>query len=54
MLEGNEETSSYHFTFVHHQEEKVGSLSKILYFVKSNVLDILMHIFEMSLNSSML
>lgn len=45
MLEGNEETSSYRFGLLHQQEEKVVSLCKDFYFVKSDILELLMNIF---------
>lgn len=45
MLEGNEETSSYRFCLLHQQEEKVVSLCKDFYFVKSDILELLMNIF---------
>lgn len=45
MLEGNEETSSYHFCLLHQQEEKVVGLCKDFYFVKSDILEVLMNIF---------
>lgn len=45
MLEGNEETSSYRFCLLHQQEKKVVSLCKDFYFVKSDILELLMNIF---------
>lgn len=58
MLEDNEETFSYHFSWSITKRRKLAAFEKSNFDLtkkkKSNILEILMNTFEMSLNFSML